>query len=202
VAISRGVMARHKEFDTDIAIEKAMQLFWQRGYERTSLNDLLEHLGIGRASFYNAFGDKRALFIAVLKYYQSLTHDAIIIDTLRESESGLAGIHRVFEQIVDGLSCDTAQRGCLLVNTAVEVAPNDDEVAAFIHENARQGENAFYDALRRAQEAGEMRADIDPRATARFLLSTIRGMRVTGRITHDRSVFDDIAQTALATLRT
>lgn len=193
-------MARHKAFDTEIAVDQAMQLFWQHGYERTSLNDLLDHLGIGRASFYNAFGDKHNLFMAALKHYQSLTHDATIIDTLRESESGLMGIHHVFEQIVDNLSSDTAQRGCLLVNTAVEVAPNDEEVAAFIAENARRAEDAFYDALRRAQESHEIRADIDPRAVARFLLAAIRGMRVTGRITHDRRVFDDIARTALATL--
>jgi TetR/AcrR family transcriptional regulator, transcriptional repressor for nem operon len=195
-----GFMARHKAFDTAIAIDKAMQLFWKCGYEQTSLNDLLNHIGIGRASFYNAFGDKHTLFMTVLKCYQSLTHDVIIIDTLRKSDSGLAGIHSVFDQIVDSLASDREHRGCLLVNTAVEVAPNDDEVAALIHENTNRCESAFSDALLQAREAGEISRDIDPRATARFLLNTIRGMRVTGRTTHNRQVFDDIARVTLATL--
>lgn len=193
-------MAGQKAFDIDLAIEKAMQLFWQRGYERTSLNDLLEYLDISRSSFYNAFNDKRTLFISVLKRYEQAVHDVIIIQTLRDHESGWQGIQRVFELVVDSLATDEAHRGCLLVNTAVEIASSDEAVASILSENALRCENAIADALRRAQETGEIAQEIDIQATARFLLSTIRGMRVTGRMSHERTVFEDIAKAALEKL--
>ncbi len=193
-------MARYKAFDTESAVDKATQLFWQRGYEQTSLDDLLEHLAIGRGSFYNAFGDKRKLFMAALEHYQRLTNDVIIIDTLHQSESGLVGINRVFERIVEDLSNDPDHRGCLLVNTTIELAPKDDEIAEFLRQNAHRSEDAFYEALVKAITAGEVSPDINPRAMARFLLNTIRGMRVTGRITHERELFAEIARIALTNL--
>ena len=193
-------MARHKACDIENAVEKATQLFWQRGYEQTSLDDLLEHLDIGRGSFYNAFGDKRKLFMAALEHYQRLTNDVIIIDTLHQSESGLVGINRVFERIVEDLSNDPDHRGCLLINTTIELAPKDDEISGFLRDSAHRNEDAFYDALVRAQKADEISPDIEPRAMARFLLNTIRCMRVTGRITHEHTLFTEIARIALASL--
>jgi TetR/AcrR family transcriptional repressor of nem operon len=193
-------MARHKEFDVEAALDKAMTLFWQQGYERTSLHDLLKHMAIGRASFYNAFGDKHALFMRVLLRYQQRYNDVFIIDTLENANSGLEGIQAVFQRVIEVHSSDEAQKGCLLVNSLVEIAPNDDSVADYLREVNLRGEDAFYAALCDAQLAHDISSEIDCRAMARFLMATIRGMRVTGRSTHDKQVFEDIARIALAAL--
>jgi len=194
-------MARHKEFDVDAALDKAMTLFWRQGYERTSLDKLLKHMEIGRASFYNAFGDKHALFMRVLQRYQQQYNQVVIIDTLQHAASGLEGIQAVFEKVIDFLSSDSGQKGCMIVNSLIEIAPDDETVAAYVSEITQCGEDAFYDALRQAQQGGEISQEIDCRAMARFLMATIRGMRVTGRTTHDKRIFEDIATVALSTLK-
>lgn len=90
-------MARYKEFDIDDAIDRAIDLFWRHGYERTSLKELLDHLEIGRASFYNAFGDKHKLFMLALRRYLERTDETTIIQTLQVETSRLVTIERVFQ---------------------------------------------------------------------------------------------------------
>lgn len=194
-------MARYKAFDIDDAIDRAIDLFWQHGYEKTSLQDLLAHLEIGRASFYNAFEDKHNLFMLALHRYLERTDETTIIQTLQAEDSDLATIKTIFQQVIESLANDPLQRGCFIINSAIEVAPADEEVAAFVADHAQRCEDALYDTLRRAQSMQEIPQNLDVRATARFLLSTIRGMRVTGRMTHDRRIFEDIAVTALAILQ-
>lgn len=193
-------MARYKEFNIDDAIDRAIDLFWRHGYERTSLKDLLDHLEIGRASFYNAFGDKHKLFMLALRRYLERTDETTIIQALQAETSRLATIEKIFQQVIESLANDPLQRGCFIINSAIEVAPADEEVAVLVADHAQRCEDALYDALYRAQNMQEIRQTLDLRATARFLLSTIRGMRVTGRLTHDRRVFEDIAETALTPL--
>lgn len=194
-------MARLKEFDVDVAIDEAVELFWRHGYERTSLTDLLDHLQIGRASFYNAFGDKHALFMLALRRYFEITDEVLIIQNLKNNPPSFASIEAIFQQLSDVLATDCQHRGCLIVNAAIDLAPNDKEVAAFIEDYAQRCENALYDALRHAHAANEIRQDLDLRAAARFLMATIQGMRVTARMSHDRRLFEDIANMALSTLR-
>ena len=193
-------MGRQKEFDTNVAIDRAMELFWLKGYERTSLSDLLDHIEIGRASFYNAFGDKHEIFMMALRQFFVRTDEEIIIKTLEKEESRLEAIKQVFQVVTDALSGDALQRGCLIVNAAIEVAPSDEEVAVFVREYSHRCESAFYDALRRAQQYDEIPQNLDLRATARFLFSTLHGMRVTARMTRERRIFEDIASTALSAL--
>jgi len=115
-------MARHKEFDVETALDNAIDFFWKHGYGRTSLNDLLVQMGIGRASFYNAFGDKQS---QALKRYQKRHNKGVILDTLTQAEIGLTGIYAVFEQVVDGLPITAAFSKILPESPSARLNPNN-----------------------------------------------------------------------------
>jgi TetR/AcrR family transcriptional regulator, transcriptional repressor for nem operon len=190
-------MPRTQEFETGEALDAAMHLFWRKGYTATSTRDLLDDMGIGRGSFYNTFGDKHALFLASLDRFRELRTSWI--DEVLE-DSGLSGIEEVFRRAVDGLVSFEPRRGCLLANTAVELGPHDAEVAAMISRYVRHTETIFERALIRAQEAGEIPVDRDPRALARFLVNALHGLRVLARVGTDRAVLEDSARVALDSL--
>jgi TetR/AcrR family transcriptional regulator, transcriptional repressor for nem operon len=188
---------RTKEFEPGEALDAAMQLFWRNGYAATSIRDLLDGMGIGYGSLYNTFGDKHALFLACLDRFRELRTSWI--DEVLE-DSGLSGIEEVFRRTVDGLVGFEPRRGCLLANTAVELGPHDAEVAAKISRYVRHTEAVFERALIRAQEAGEIPADRDPRALARFLVNALHGLRVLARVGTDRAVLEDAVRVALDVL--
>jgi TetR/AcrR family transcriptional repressor of nem operon len=188
---------RTKEFEPGEALDAAMQLFWRNGYAATSIRDLLDGMGIGYGSLYNTFGDKHTLFLASLDRFRELRTSWI--DEVLE-DSGLGGIEEVFRRTVDGLVGFEPRRGCLLANTAVELGPHDAEVAAKISRYVRHTEAVFERAVIRAQEAGEIPADRDPRALARFLVNALHGLRVLARVGTDRAVLEDAVRVALDVL--
>lgn len=191
-------MPRTKQFEPQEALDAAMHLFWRKGYGATSMRDLLDAMCIGRGSFYDTFGDKHALFLAALDRFEEARTSWF--DEALEG-SGLDGIEEVFRRTVDGLVGFEPRRGCLLANTAVELAPHDAEAAARISRYVRRTEEAFTGALVRAQGAGEIPAEGDPKVLARFLVSNLHGLRVLARAGSDRRTLEDAARVALRTLR-
>ncbi len=191
-------MARTKEFRPEAALDAAMHLFWLKGYGATSMRDLLDGMGIGRGSFYDTFGDKHALFLAALDHFEE-ARTGWIGETLEGS--GLQGIEEVFRRTVENMTGSGPRRGCLLANTAVELAPRDPEVAEKISRHVRRTEEAFAGALVRAQETGEIPEERDPRALARFLVSNLHGLRVLARAGTDRRTLEDAARVAFEALR-
>jgi TetR/AcrR family transcriptional repressor of nem operon len=198
--LRRIEVARTKEFEPDRALDSAMDLFWRQGYEATSVHDLLAEMGIGRGSMYGTFGDKRTLFLAALDRFEE-TRVSRADGILASSASAVEGIRRLFETTIEGLVSYEPRRGCLLANTAVELAPHDEEVAGRISRYVRRTEDAFERALVRGRAAGEVPANKDPKALARFLVSTLHGVRVLARAGVDRAVLDDSVRTALEVLR-
>jgi TetR/AcrR family transcriptional repressor of nem operon len=198
--LRRIEVARTKEFEPDRALDSAMDLFWRQGYEATSVHDLLAEMGIGRGSMYDTFGDKRTLFLAALDRFEE-TRVARADRILESSASAVEGIRRLFETTIEGLVSYEPRRGCLLANTAVELAPHDEEVAGRISRYVRRTEDAFERALVRGRAAGEVPANKDPKVLARFLVSTLHGVRVLARAGVDRAVLDDSVRTALEVLR-
>jgi TetR/AcrR family transcriptional repressor of nem operon len=193
-------MPRTKEFEPEAAVQRAMELFWQKGYEATSMSDLLEGMGIGRGSFYDTFGDKRSLFLAALDRFET-TRTAWIPQALEDSESPVETIRYVFERTVDSLVGFEPRRGCLLANTAVELAPHDPEIAERIWSYVRRTEDAFENALERARATGDLPEHTDPKALARFLVNNLHGLRVMARAGADRETLEDIVAVVLETLR-
>jgi len=191
-------MPRTKDFEPQEALDAAMDLFWRKGYEAVSMRELLDAMSIGRGSFYGTFGDKHALFLAALDRFREV-RTSWIEEVLEES--GLEAIEEVFRRSVDGLVESEMRRGCLLANSAVELAPHDPEVAGRISRYIGRSEDVFESALTRAREAGEISADSDLKALARFLVNTLHGLRVLARAGSDREVLDDAVSVALGVLR-
>ena len=191
-------MVRVKAFDPDQALEAAMRMFWQRGFEATSMRDLLNGMSIGRGSFYDTFRDKRTLFLASLDRFEKVRTSWI---NERLEDSGLEGIEEVFRRTIESLVEFEPRRGCLLANTAVELAPHDPGVAARISRYIQRTEAAFERALIRARAAGEIPPDSDTKALSRFLVNNLHGMRVLARAGAERVSLEDIAHVALGALR-
>ena len=139
-------MPRPQEFETTDVLDRAMDLFWLQGYEATSLQDLVEHMGIGRQSLYNTFGDKRQLFLAALDRYCS-THCDEMMEGLRHPDAGLDAIHHYFEELVRSCCKPGTRRACLIANTAMELAPHDDEIARWVKRRLESMVDAFENAV-------------------------------------------------------
>ena len=192
------VIGRPKEFDREAALEKAMELFWIRGYEATGLRDLLQVMGIGRQSLYDTFGDKHSLFLeAVGHYRQRVIRE--LLQCLETSDSPLAGIQATLNCVAESAS-DGKCRGCFLTNTLVELAPHDDQIAGAVGAILLGIERGFRDAVKRAMLAGELPAGADERSLSRFLTSTLQGLTVMGRAGASRATLRDIVRVAMSVL--
>lgn len=192
-------MARVKEFDPDVALRAALDLFWQRGYESTSMSDLVEHLGIGRASLYATFGSKRDLYLKSLDRYLEL-RDPSPMEVLSQPGPVLPAVRALMRQYADEAAGDERQRGCFVVNTAIELAGRDAAAARRVEESWAQLEAAMESALRRARAQDELPAGADPRALARFLVVTLQGLKVVGKVTPDSARVRDAVETSLSLL--
>ncbi len=192
-------MARTKDFDENEVLTKAMRLFWYKGYNGTSMQDLVDSLGISRSSLYDTYGDKHALFIKALeKYKESASGEMSSI--VSNSVSAKEAIKQLFAFTTRELLSDEQHKGCFMVNSAIEVAPHDKEVSDMICQNDQQVENAFYQAIKKGQESGEVTSKQNARALARFIVNTVKGLRVSAKSTTDQGVFDDIIKLTMSVL--
>ena len=192
-------MARVKEFDRDQAVRRAAEVFWDKGFERASTEDLLRAMGIGRQSMYDTFGDKRSLYLEALRDYQAWA-GADLLDRLRGAASPLAALGDVLLAVARQRARDR-DRGCLAVNAATEFGRTDPGVSAFVDAGVTLCQATFERVLAEAKRTGEVRADLDERAAARFLHATLVGMRVSARSGAPAEVLHDIATTAIDGLR-
>ncbi len=173
-------MARTKEFDPQVALGAALELFWDKGYEATSMADLVEHLGLGRASIYATFGAKHELYLKALDRYGELMHPTLA-DELSQPGPALPLVRALVERFAREAAGDKGRRGCFVVNTAVELAPHDHTAARRVQLSWDYLETALTRALTRAQKQNELAADRDPRALASCLLVLMQGLRVVGK---------------------
>ena len=173
-------MARPREFDETAAVQSAMDCFWQRGYEATSMRDLAASMGMSAPSLYNAFGDKQGLFARALELYL----DCTTRDRVRRLEQSLPpkdAIQRFFAEIIEHSISDRERKGCFLVNSALEVAPHDTECRAVITKQFNDIEAFFKRCILEAQADGTVPSGVDANDTARLLLGVLLGVRVLAR---------------------
>lgn len=190
-------MARTKEFDPDAALQSALELFWQRGYEATSMADLVEHLGIGRASIYATFGNKHALYLKALDRYNDFRDPALLCE-LSQPGPALPAVRTVVRRFAAEASSDDARRkGCFVTNTAAELGASDPAAARRVESSWDHVETLLHSALVRARAQGELPADRDPRTLARMLLVLMQGFRVVGKASSDPGRVRDAAEQAL-----
>ncbi|MGW2744872.1 TetR/AcrR family transcriptional regulator [Streptomyces sp. NPDC001450] len=193
-------MARTKEFDPDAALQSALELFWRRGYEATSMNDLVEHLGIGRASLYATFGNKHELYLKAFDRYEQAGL-ARIVHELSQPGPALPAVRAVVRRYADEAAHGELRRsGCLVTNTAAELAPHDPAAARRVERNWDHLETVLRTALVRARAQGELPSDRDPLALSRTLLVLMQGLRVVGKASSDPARVRDAAEQALTLL--
>ena len=192
-------MARPREFDREVALDRAMAAFWAKGYEATSIEDLVDRMGIQRGSLYGTFGDKRTLFLAALERYQEVVARELF-ETLDAPGSGLEAIRRFFRLRVASALDRGRPAGCLVTNSVVELSRRDRGAAARIGGSLGKMEAGFRRALERARAAGELAPGRDLRALARFLTSSAQGLSVMAKASPDRARLEDVVSVVLGAL--
>ncbi|MCX4908855.1 TetR/AcrR family transcriptional regulator [Streptomyces sp. NBC_00878] len=193
-------MARTKEFDPDAALQSALELFWRRGYEATSMADLVEHLGVGRASIYATFGNKHELYLKALDRYGE-SSDALMLRELSQAGAALPAVRALVRRFAAEAADESCRlNGCFVTNTAAELAPHDTSAARRVELSWDHIETLMHSALVRAQAQGELAEDRDPRALARMLLVLMQGLRVVGKASAEPGRVRDAAEQALTLL--
>ncbi len=191
-------MPRPKEFDRDEVLDRAMELFWRKGYEATSIGDLTDHLGIGRQSLYDTFGDKHALYVAALDHYGerygtsvagAVAADGPIRKVLRDA----------FGTVIEA-SLARPTRSCMLLAATAERCPDDTDVAQRFCGNTTAVERAFTERLERAKRAGELGKHLEPKRLGRYFASALYGIQIQGRAGVAKRVLEDIADVAISIL--
>ncbi|MBE1491149.1 TetR/AcrR family transcriptional regulator [Plantactinospora soyae] len=190
-------MARQKEFDPELVLDRAMTLFWEQGYEKTSMQELVARMGIHKRSMYDTFGDKRALYLKALDRYA----DTVERDNREAAErevSARAALRGLFESAV----ADVGQRpaGCLSVNCATELAMRDPDAAARVGKGFAREQQLVFDLVRRGQDAGEITGRHDPRSLALSLFNAWVGLRVRVRTGVPRAQLQQMVEGMLTML--
>lgn len=173
-------MPWEKSFDTDDATGLAMSVFWSKGYEATSLTDLLSATGINKGSFYNAFGSKRDLFILTLLKYDRDERSAML-EELRKMRDPIKAIMTLFDRMISQSIEDKSKKGCFLVNTALDLPNHDDEIARTVQAGFEDMEAFFVEQIQDGQQSGAIPESVKVKETARGLLSLTVGLRVLAR---------------------
>jgi TetR/AcrR family transcriptional repressor of nem operon len=173
-------MARTKSFDPDVAVDRAMEVFWSKGYANTTPQNLVDATGLGRGSLYNAFTNKHELFgRALRRYYERET--VRLIEVLDGPGSPRERLRAAVTLVLDATREDTENRGCMATNAATELAGNDETVRHLVSRSFDRQTAAFRGTIEEGQRAGEIDADLDPGAAANFLLATVNGIRVLAK---------------------
>ncbi|MBN1377645.1 MAG: TetR/AcrR family transcriptional regulator [Gammaproteobacteria bacterium] len=174
-------MPWEKSFDVNETLDAAMQVFWQQGYQRTSMQDLIKSMGINPGSIYGTFGNKRDLFMGVLRHYQQQLTNwfAGLIDGKSPKNAILAVFESILEEELDNPGhCP----GCLLVNTALEVAPHDEEISQLVQEGFNGLRTFYKDSIIKGQSRGEINTVLDANIVADSLVAFTLGLRVVMRL--------------------
>ena len=192
-------MARPRSFDADQALDAAIACFWSRGLEATSVRDLAERMGIQGPSLYNAFGDKRALFVRAIERYATRTMRERFARFEQQYDPKIA-IRAFVQDVIERSINDPQCRGCLLVNSALEVAPHDTELRARIVGYLEEITDFFRRNIAAAQATGQVPRAVDVADTARLLFGVVLGMRILARTSPSRALLEGMARPALALL--
>ncbi|MFC9708388.1 TetR/AcrR family transcriptional regulator [Paenibacillus sp. NPDC056933] len=190
-------MGRAKEFDTESVLRKATAVFGAYGYEGTSLTVLLNELGIARQSLYDTYGTKHDLFVSALKLYiQQKTESGIQL--LDECTSVRQGLEQLFNEVVNVLTDEVRRNECFIINSAVEQAPQNHEIAEFIQDNNKRMEDILLAALIRGHQNGEFHhAKHELPGIARFLNYSRLSLTFTAKSGASTEVLRELVNTTL-----
>ncbi|MCW9132762.1 TetR/AcrR family transcriptional regulator [Bacillus paramycoides] len=193
-------MARLREFDEEKALDAAMQLFWEKGYAATSLSDLTAKMGIQKPSLYSAFGDKEGLFEAALRRYTNL-HATSIRIKLQKEQSVKEAIRTFFENMVEEEYKKESNKGCFCINTMVELAPHNEKFEVLTREHQMYLSVIFQELIAKGIQSGELQSDVNVKALAQTLVTSLIGLTVLMKSRPERSVVDNSVSILLSLLK-
>jgi AcrR family transcriptional regulator len=190
---------RPREFEIEDALDKAIVVFSERGYQAASISELKDAMGLAAGSLYKAFKDKKAIFLASFDRYKQV-RNALLEQQLAEGENGRDKVSRMLRFYAEASHGDNGRRGCLVVGTAIELAVYDADAAERVDRSMARSEALFDSLIREGQTDGSIPQAIDPAATARLLLSVTQGLRVLGKTGPDRDRAFSVVDTAMKLL--
>ncbi|MEK5484181.1 TetR/AcrR family transcriptional regulator [Viridibacillus sp. FSL R5-0888] len=193
-------MARTREFDEDQVLDAAMQLFWEKGYEATSLSDLTSRMGIQRPSIYSTFGDKKELFEAALRRY-TMSRASDIRTRLQSHSSVKEAFSIFFADVVIEEYAEDLSKGCFCINTMVELAPHDEKFEILTREHQMYLAVIFQETLERGIQSGELEANTDAKPLAQALIVALIGLTVMLKSRPQRSFVDNAIAATLTLLK-
>ncbi|PGE31625.1 TetR/AcrR family transcriptional regulator [Bacillus wiedmannii] len=193
-------MARTREFDEDQVLDAAMQLFWEKGYEATSLSDLTSRMGIQRPSIYSAFGDKKELFEAALRRY-TMSRASDIRNRLQSHSSVKEVFSIFFADVVNKEYAGDLSKGCFCINTMVELAPHDERFEILTREHQMYLAVIFQETIERGIQSGELEVNTDAKSLAQALIVSLIGLTVMMKSRPQRSFVDNVIAATLTLLK-
>lgn len=189
-------MARKKEYDRNDVLEKSMKLFWKKGYEAASIQDLVDATGLNRFGLYHEFGSKEGLFCEALDRYRKKVAGEVI-GVLSGEPGGLGSIRNFFGTMVNAFSQVRGMKGCLMANTAVDIHARDKGARSRVKKHLRKLEDSFYACLSEATSRGETGMEENLRANAQYLVSVTLGLSVFSRVKSNREQLENMVKIAL-----
>jgi TetR/AcrR family transcriptional repressor of nem operon len=193
-------MPWEKSFNIDQAVSRATQVFWAKGYEATSLADILKATGINRGSFYNAFGSKKEIFILALTKYDSEERHNILME-LTQLENPILAISVFFEVLVEKRIKDSERKGCFLVNTALDLPNHDKDITVKVKKSMESFELFFEQQITLGKQEDLISDDIDTKATTKLLLALVIAIGALSRGISDAASLNIIKSQAIALIK-
>lgn len=192
-------MPKKKQFDETEVLVKAREVFSEKGYNGTSMDDLVQATGLSRSSIYDTFGDKHGLFLKSLNQYRC-SQTADLEKQCAKSESPKKKIRAIFDYVIREITADKDRKGCLMINVNMELSAVDKDVAAVSLTNMEELEQTFSSLVKEGQAKGEISKKFTPKALARHLYSSLMGLRVSGMNRPDADALREIVKLALSIL--
>ena len=192
-------MPRTKEYDRERVLDRAMKVFWKKGYDGTSVQDLVKATGLNRFGMYEAFGNKEGLFLEALDKYRNATIDGLFV-ILEKDPQGMASIQAFFDRLIQSFSKAKGNRGCLVVNTAVDTPVMSANANRRVKNHLKRMEEAFLGGLMQARKRKEIDPKSDVKALALYLVGITQGLAVFHRANTEMAQMKGFVKTALTTL--
>ena len=193
-------MARQEEFDREDIITKAIEVFWAKGYNGTSIQDLVDATGLNRSSIYNSFGSKQNLYRVSLEQYEDESNK-VFQKALLKSASPLEAIRRILSSAVFSSMEDQQSRGCFILNCKMELGGSDQELRHWLERNQEKSITLFKDLVTEGQNEGEINTLSSPEAIAYSLFNTFQGLRMTGILTRDPKILNEIIENTIKNIQ-
>lgn len=192
-------MARTREFDTDKFLDKAISLFWHKGYNGISTQELADAFHISKSSMYAAFGDKKQLYTAALEKYRTQIADDTV-QRLKNCKNVKTEIKNILVSIVKKSLIDKDRKGCFIVNSCIELAPHDENISTIVQDHRKIMEAAFAAAIRRGIADKEFSTNINPETISIIICNAINGIQVDAKYLKGNKYFENIINSIISLL--